>query len=174
MTEQEPAKTEKKEEEKKPAEEVEPTGDEVPAAATDAEEPIEEQRLVNIKIVDLNKREIKLKMVQYELILELREFLAEHVYTCFFTNYYLEHDGKVLSDYSDLSELDLETEPRIYMRPKLYDERSARQHVKKVSDILTTPSVLNAQQITPEEEQMSEIAEKGKTDGLSLEEIEKQ
>jgi hypothetical protein len=33
-------------------------------------------------------------MVQYELIIELREFLAEHVYTCFFTNYFLEHDGK--------------------------------------------------------------------------------
>jgi hypothetical protein len=49
---------------------------------------------VNIKLIDLNNREIKLKMVQYELILELREFLSEHVYTCFFTNYYLEHDGK--------------------------------------------------------------------------------
>jgi hypothetical protein len=58
------------------------------------EEQIEEQKLVNIKIIDLNKREIKLKMVQYELILELREFLSEHVYTCFFTNYFLEHQGK--------------------------------------------------------------------------------
>jgi hypothetical protein len=57
-------------------------------------EAVEEQKLVNIKIIDLNKREIKLKMVQYELIIELREFLAEHVYTCFFTNYYLEHDAK--------------------------------------------------------------------------------
>ena len=52
------------------------------------------KKLVNIKIIDLNKREIKLKMVQYELILELREFLSEHVYTCFFTNYFLEHQGK--------------------------------------------------------------------------------
>jgi hypothetical protein len=41
-------------------------------------------------------------MLQYELILELREFLSEHVYTCFFTNYYLEHQGVRLSDYSDL------------------------------------------------------------------------
>jgi hypothetical protein len=78
-----------------------------------------EQRLVNITIVDLNQREIKLKMVQYELILELREFLSEHVYTCFFTNYYLEHQGKKLSDYSDLSELNLNeegTDNKIYMR----------------------------------------------------------
>lgn len=113
---------------------------------------MEEQKLVNIKIIDLNKREIKLKMVQYELILELREFLSEHVYTCFFTNYFLEHQGKQLSDYSDLSELDLESEPQIFMRPRLYDEKSARTHVKKVNDILTTPSVLNAQQISAEEE----------------------
>lgn len=48
-------------------------------------------RLMNIVIVDLNKREIQLKMVQYEMVLELREFLTEHVYTCFFTHYYLEH-----------------------------------------------------------------------------------
>ena len=44
-------------------------------------------------------------MLQYELILELREFLSEHVYTCFFTNYYLEHKGVRLSDYSDLQGL---------------------------------------------------------------------
>lgn len=76
----------------------------------------EEQRLVNLIIVDLNGREINLKMVQYELILELREFLGEHAYTCFFTNYYLEHNGEKLSDYCDLAELDLETHPKIFMR----------------------------------------------------------
>lgn len=56
-------------------------------------------------------------MLQYELILELREFLSEHVYTCFFTNYYLEHAGVKLSDYSDLSEMNLDADPYIYMRP---------------------------------------------------------
>jgi hypothetical protein len=30
-------------------------------------------------------------MIQYELLLELREFINEHVTTCFFTNYFLEH-----------------------------------------------------------------------------------
>ena len=55
-------------------------------------------------------------MVQYELILELREYLSEYVYTCFFTNYHLEHQGKKLSDYSDLSELALDADPKIYMR----------------------------------------------------------
>ena len=53
----------------------------------------------NIVIIDLNKREIPLKMVHYEIVLELKEFLNEHVYTCFFTNFYFEHDGKKLNDY---------------------------------------------------------------------------
>ena len=113
-------------------------------------------------------------MVQYELILELREFLSEHVYTCFFTNYFLEYQGNQLSDYSDLSELDLDNDPKIYMRPRLYDEKSARTHVKKVNDILTTPSVLNAQQISDEEEKMNDLNEKAKAEGISNEELEKQ
>lgn len=56
-------------------------------------------------------------MVQYEMVLELREFLNEHVYTCFFTNYYFEHDGKRLNDYTELAELNLTEDPKIYMRP---------------------------------------------------------
>jgi hypothetical protein len=73
-----------------------------------------------------------------------------------------------------LSELDLIKDSSIYMRARLYDEKSARNHVKKVSDILTTPCVLNAQQITPEEEQMSELTEKATADGMPQEELEKQ
>ena len=84
-------------------------------------------------------------MLQYELILELREFMSEHVYTCFFTNYYLEHAGVKLSDYSDLSEMDLDSDPYIHMRPQLYTENSARTHIKRVNEILTTPCLLNAQ-----------------------------
>lgn len=61
---------------------------------------------MNITIVDLNGKEINLKVntliydhqltndmqqVQYEMVLELREFLNEHALTCFFTHYYFEH-----------------------------------------------------------------------------------
>ena len=60
------------------------------------------------------------------------------------------------------------------MRPRLYDEKSARTHVKKVNDILTTPSVLNAQQISVEEEQMNDLNEKAKAEGLPQEDLEKQ
>jgi hypothetical protein len=96
-------------------------------------------RLLSLVIVDLNKREIPLKMVQFEMVLELREFLAEHVYTCFFTHYYFEHAGVRLNDYTEFSELDLAAEARICMKPDRYDEKAAREHIKKVRDMLTSP-----------------------------------
>ena len=69
-----------------------------------------------ITLVDLNKRELDVKMLQHELVLELREYLNDHVYTCFFTNYKLEHRGKELNDYTELMELDLQADSRIHMR----------------------------------------------------------
>lgn len=96
-------------------------------------------RLLSLTIVDLNQREIPLKMVQYEMVLELREFLAEHVYTCFFTHYYFEHAGQRLNDYSELAELELDSDNKIYMRPDSYDERASRAHVRRLRELLNTP-----------------------------------
>ena len=59
-------------------------------------------------------------MVQYEMVLELREFLSEHVYTCLFTHYYFEHMGQRLNDYTELSELNFQEDPKIYMRPGIF------------------------------------------------------
>lgn len=56
-------------------------------------------------------------MVQYEMVLELREFLNEHVYTCFYTHYYFEHEGQKLNDYTELAELNLQNDAKIFMRP---------------------------------------------------------
>lgn len=69
-----------------------------------------------ITVVDLNNRELEVKMLQHELVLELREYLSDHVYTCFFTNYKLEHCGKALDDYTELTELDLGADKKIYMK----------------------------------------------------------
>jgi hypothetical protein len=84
-------------------------------------------------------------MVQYEMVLELREFLTEHVYTCFFTHYSFEHNGKKLSDYTEFSELNLEEDPRIFMRADKYDEKSARNHIRRIKEILQSPTVLTSQ-----------------------------
>jgi len=56
-------------------------------------------------------------MVVYEMVLELREFLNEHVNTCFFTHYYFEHMGVRLNDYTELAELKLNEDSKLYMRP---------------------------------------------------------
>ena len=55
-------------------------------------------------------------MLSQEFVLELREYLSDHAYTCFFTNYFLEHMGVKLNDYEELSNLDLNADNRIYMR----------------------------------------------------------
>ena len=80
----------------------------------------DENQLCNLIIVDLNGKEIPLKTKMYWMVFELRDFLAEHVYTCFFTNFYFEHMGERLSEYSELAELDLEANPRIFMVPGKY------------------------------------------------------
>jgi hypothetical protein len=56
-------------------------------------------------------------MVHYELLIELKEFLGELVYTCFYTNYHFEHQGKVISDYQEFQELNLKEDSKIYMKP---------------------------------------------------------
>jgi len=60
------------------------------------------------------------------MVFELREFLNEHIYTCFFTNFYFEHNGQPINEYIELNELDLASNPKIIMRPKAYNETTAR------------------------------------------------
>jgi hypothetical protein len=84
-----------------------------------------------------------IKMAPNEMIMETRDFLTENVYTCFFTNYFLEHNGKKLGDFDDISELDLTTDNKIYMRPQLYTEKNARNHIMKINDLLTKPKQLH-------------------------------
>ena len=79
----------------------------------------------------------------HELIVELRELLSEHIYTCFFTNYVLEHNGTKLNEFSELADLNLEQNNMIFMRPEKYNARSSRTHIKRVVDILENPCVLS-------------------------------
>ena len=96
-----------------------------------------------------------MQMAPNEMIMEVREFLSENVYTWFFTNYYLEHAGNKLSDFDDISELDLAADNRIYMRPQLYNEKSARQHILKVNDLLSNPKQLHQQvELSAEQEEL--------------------
>lgn len=92
------------------------------------------------------------------MIMEVRDFLSENVYTCFYTNYYLEHNGSKLSDYDDVSQLDLRNDNRLIMRPQHYSDKSARQHISKVNELLTNPKQLHQQmELTPEQEELQQL-----------------
>ena len=133
----------------------------------------QDHNVVSITVVDLNKREINLKMVQSELIMELREFLADHINTCFFTNYVLEHQGNKLTEFNCLSDLDLDSDNKIYMMPQLYDEKQARNHIKRVTDILTKPCALNSHQKGQEEDEkkLSDLHRQAKSEGWPEEKL---
>jgi hypothetical protein len=51
------------------------------------------------------------------MVLELREFLQDHVNTCFFTHYFFQHMGKRLNDYTEINELPLQEDNQIFMKP---------------------------------------------------------
>lgn len=92
------------------------------------------------------------------MILEVREYLSENAYTCFFTNFSLVHNGTKLSDYDDVSQLDLSTDNRIYMKPQLYTDKSARLHVQKIKELLTKPKTLSQQaELIPEQEELLQL-----------------
>jgi protein TIF31 len=78
------------------------------------------------------------------MVFELREYLASHIYTCLYTNFTFEHSGVLLNEYAELAELSLAHNPRIFLRPCKYEDRSARAHIKKLVGILETPIVLTS------------------------------
>ena len=137
-------------------------------------------RQLSLVIVDLSKREIALRMMERELVLELREFLQEHVLTCFFTAYNLVYRGVTISDYADLgclAAIDQDLGPnddsvaRIHMRPVLYTESTARAHVKRCKELLTTPCLLNAlHNVSEDDRAVHEIEAAATKEGVSEEE----
>lgn len=85
------------------------------------------------------------------MVCELREFLSEHIQTCFFTNFYFEHNGERLNEYQELINLDLVTNSKIFLRPERYDEKSARAHVRRLIEVLETAPVLTNSSPTKEQ-----------------------
>ena len=95
-----------------------------------------------LTIVDQTGQHIKLGVVICEQITELRDVLLENVNTCFFTNYYFEHLGKRLPEFTELRSLDLSQDDRIFMREDEYTERTAKSHLRRFQEILYEPPVL--------------------------------
>ena len=96
------------------------------------------------------------------MLIEIKEFLTEYVYTAFYTHYYFEHQGQKLNDYTEVALLNLKDEPILYMRVDKYDDKAVRNHVRRVKEILFTPTLLSTMQENegiPEEEKKGEEGE---------------
>ncbi len=59
------------------------------------------QTKITLGVVDLNQNLILVdyQQSQFEMVIELREFLKDYLRTCFITNYYFEFEGKELNDF---------------------------------------------------------------------------
>jgi len=124
------------------------------------------QKYCDITIVDLNNREIPIKTVQYEMVFELREYLASHIFTCLHTNFIFEHNGVVLNEYTELADLDLSHNTKIFMKPCKYDDKSARNHIRKLISLLETPSVLTNSVKQTKKAEESKSAQRSRSSSL--------
>lgn len=75
--------------------------------------------------------------------------------TCLHTNYQFEHGGQILNDYTELSEIDVSYNDKIYMRPCKYDEKSARHHIKRLIQLLEQPTTLTTSGDAPKKQSRS-------------------
>lgn len=101
------------------------------------------------------------------MVFELREYLSAHIFTCLHTNFTFEHSGVTLNEYTELCELDLSHNPKIFMRPAKYDDKSARLHITKLVTLLETPSVLtNSVKVTKNYEE-SKSAQRSRSASFS-------
>jgi hypothetical protein len=109
------------------------------------------------------------------MVFELREYLQSHIATCFHTNYTFEHDGSTLNEYTELAELDLSHNSKIFMRSCKYDDKSARVHIKKLVNLLETPSVLTTNaKPSPKIEESKSASRSRSTSNVSENEVPKE
>lgn len=94
----------------------------------------------------MNGFRMELRFAQFDTFYEVREFLGEHVQTVFFTNFQFMVRGEPANDLEPLEQYFEEgTGLEIHLKALRYDEKAARQHVKRLKDILRTPTILVSQ-----------------------------
>lgn len=101
-------------------------------------------------------------MNQFESVLEVREFLSEHVQTVFFTNFEIQVRGQPVSDLEPLESLFSQEEGlTLHMRALKYDEKAARAHVKKITEVLQNPQILVSQTEKQQHEEVQQEVKEG-------------
>src|SRR3989338_2648765 len=95
---------------------------------------------IEIKLVIPSGEKISLVVLPSELIADLLQQLFDYPSTSYMTHYGLSYNGVEVSEMVALSEIEgLESGSELVMVPLVYDQRSARQHVRRLRTILAGP-----------------------------------
>eukprot|EP01132_Coremiostelium_polycephalum_P009177 gene9177-11250_t len=82
---------------------------------------------------------IQIQVTPNDTVFDLQNFLFETTETCLFSNYALHLNGERLNEYHELSQVPgLESGTTLEMLPVEYNERTAKLHVKRLRDVLST------------------------------------
>jgi protein TIF31 len=110
--------------------------------ATSATQPEEaEVQSFPIFVKTPNGAKIQLPVSLLDNLQDIRQFLLETAETCYVTCYSLYFQGKKQNDFHELSHVEgLKADSVLDMVEGTYDERSARQHVHRVREILNVPN----------------------------------
>lgn len=89
--------------------------------------------------------------------IDLKAYMSDYAPLSHYTNYHFEAEGKVFQDYIELSEQGLGETLAMVLNP--YNDRSFRQHLKRVKEILVHPPSAFSNVIVTAKEQSLELDE---------------
>jgi len=88
-------------------------------------------------------RSVRVETMATDCILDIRNYLLDCPETCDLTCYHLEHNGKPLNDYVEVSEYPALLAPakahHLTIVPDFYDDRSAKMQVRRLRELLVNP-----------------------------------
>lgn len=119
------------------------------AAAPNAGEAAgEEIQTFPIIVKTLDGAQLQITVSRLDTIQEVKQYLFEAKSICYVTSYHLEYEGKKVNDFIDLGSLNVNPNEGhdivFQMVEAPYDDRSARQHVRRLRDLLATANAEQA------------------------------
>ncbi|KAI9299180.1 hypothetical protein K502DRAFT_361714 [Neoconidiobolus thromboides FSU 785] len=80
---------------------------------------------------------IKVRVALTDNTTDLRQNISENPFTYYFSCFYMEHNGKRLEDYQEISTIEgLKENPEIYLKQDTYTDREARLHIMRLKELL--------------------------------------
>jgi protein TIF31 len=88
-------------------------------------------------LIDPNGISYPIRLSPADSPIDLKAYLSDFAALSYYTNYQLETDNRVLQDYIELSEQSVSNTVHMVLKP--YNDRAFKQHLKRLSDILSHP-----------------------------------